>query len=218
MADRKDMYLESMRAIRSIVNEGNQDTLVPSCPEWTVKDVIAHQLGVFVDMATGNTESGGTPEWTAKQVARYKDLSLNELWDAWDMAISEAGDEAADVMRTTVPDLIVHEYDIRGAIGNTGNRDNAYLVEAVRNFMEFQHEAINDAGLPAVHIITAGGSAVSGNGEPGIELRASAYEAMRMLFGRRSEDQVRAMNWSADPGPWLNVLPLMPLLEQDLVE
>lgn len=218
MADRKEMYLESMEAIRSLVDQSNQDTQVPACPGWTVKDVIAHQLGVFVDVAGGNTEGGGTPEWTDAQVQRYKTRSFAELWQEWDEAISDAGDTGDNVMREVLPDLIVHEFDIRGAIGNTENRDNPYLVEAANNFMAFQDQALRDAGVPAVRLIADGVESTSGAGAPQIDLRTSAYEATRFLFGRRSEAQVLALDWSGDPGPWLETLPLMPLRATDLVE
>ncbi|MGI8707100.1 MAG: hypothetical protein ACR2LG_02690 [Actinomycetota bacterium] len=38
-----------------------------------------------------------------------------------------------------------------------------------------------------------------------MRLRTSTFELFRALHGRRTVDQVRAMEWDGDPEPWMPV-------------
>lgn len=46
----------------------------------------------------------------------------------------------------------------------------------------------------------------SAEGEPAVEVSGSAFELLRAFTGRRTVAQVRAMNWSGDPDPYLAVV------------
>jgi len=56
---------------------------VPGCPEWAVKDVIAHVTGVCTDVLEGNLDGVTTAPWTAAQVAKRSDKSLAEILSEW---------------------------------------------------------------------------------------------------------------------------------------
>ena len=43
------------------------ETVVPACPGWRVRDVIAHVTGIYADIVGGNLQGGATDEWTAAQ-------------------------------------------------------------------------------------------------------------------------------------------------------
>jgi hypothetical protein len=43
-----------------------------------------------------------------------------------------------------------------------------------------------------------------GDGEPVATLRTSTFELFRALQGRRTKEQVRAMDWEGDPSPVLD--------------
>ena len=48
-----------------------------------------------------------------------------------------------------------------------------------------------------------------GSGDPTATLTApDEGELARVVGGRRTADQVRALDWTGDPEPWLPVLPL----------
>lgn len=186
--DRKDIYFESKQAVTSLVDNANQHLDVPACPGWRVRDVLAHLVGQLEDVATGNIEGGGTDEWTAAQVDRFRDVELTDILAAWDQAIIGAGDNGDDILRMIVPDLIVHEFDIRGALGNTENRDNPALLETALNFIDFQQEEFRKSGLPAVRFVIDGHEALMGEGDPVLELQSNAFEITRLIFGRRSAE------------------------------
>lgn len=216
--DRKQMYFESKQAVISLVDESNQYVNVPACPEWHVRDVIAHLVGQVQDISTGNTDGGGTDAWTAAQVDRFRNNELADLLIAWDRAITDAGEQSGDILRMVVPDLIVHEHDIRGALWNSDNRENPALAEMAENFMQFEAEQFGKSGLPSVKFVMGGHETQLGEGDPGLELNASAYEVTRVLLGRRSKAQILELHWSTDPTPWLEHMLLMPPRETDLIE
>jgi hypothetical protein len=45
----------------------------------------------------------------------------------------------------------------------------------------------------------------AGEGEPGATARTTRFELFRALSGRRSRDQIRAWEWSADPESHLSL-------------
>lgn len=41
---------------------------VPHCPYWTVRDLLAHMIGVPEDVLAGDVEGAGSDRWTRAQV------------------------------------------------------------------------------------------------------------------------------------------------------
>jgi hypothetical protein len=54
--------------------------------------------------------------------------------------------------------------------------------------------------------------------EPELRLTTTWFEALRWRTGRRSHDQILAMDWSADPTPILGELCLFGPAAADLIE
>ena len=55
------------------------------------------------------------------------------------------------------------------------------------------------SGAPSVEVFVDDGPAVVlGSGVPSVSLRTSAYELMRILFGRRSREQVSKADWAGE--------------------
>jgi hypothetical protein len=50
------------------LDEERASTMVPTCPDWSVHDVVAHLSGGVEDAMTGRLEGLGTDRWTAAQV------------------------------------------------------------------------------------------------------------------------------------------------------
>ena len=57
-------------------------TPVPTCPGWTVKELLAHVTGVAADVVGGNIAEAGTDPWVEVQVAARRDLTVEEIADA----------------------------------------------------------------------------------------------------------------------------------------
>lgn len=65
---------------------GAQDAIarkVPACPEWTIKDVIAHLAGLAADWRAGNLAGYSGDASTARQVAERRDRSIDDLLAEW---------------------------------------------------------------------------------------------------------------------------------------
>jgi hypothetical protein len=114
-------------------------------------------------------------------------------------------------------DVLTHEQDIRGAIGEPGARDvlgirlgASYLVDGLQSPVGLIIH-VDDVA----HAIDAGGEA--GPAEP-LELRTTSFEAFRFRLGRRSRPQLAALDWSADPAPLLDHLVIFGPSPLDILE
>lgn len=58
----------------------------------------------------------------------------------------------------------------------------------------------------------------AGDGEPATTLEVDPYELWRSLLGRRSRAQMQAWNWSGDPEPYLQAMPVFGPTEVPLSE
>ena len=120
MANYITMYRESQGRVRALVNNQNADVPVPACPGWTVKDVVAHLAGVFDDIQRGNLEDATTDAWTAAQVEKRRDRSLSNIGADWHVQVhTHPHVFIGNYVQHLVADMLCHEFDIRGAIGNT---------------------------------------------------------------------------------------------------
>lgn len=127
-------YAEGRERIAELlgdVSEEEAGTRVPTCPEWTVHDVVAHLAGACTDILNGNIEGVATDPWTAAQVEARRDRPLREVLDEW----NEAGPQV-EAFADNFPgrageqwltDQVTHEHDIRGALGRPGGRDSGGL-------------------------------------------------------------------------------------------
>ena len=91
-------------------------------------------------------------------------------------------------------DVLSHEHDLRHAVGRPGARDDP-SVEAVGALLIGWLEGPPIRFDLGTSQHTSGGSGTP----PEREVRTTAFEVVRMRLGRRSAEQVLALDWS--PGP-----------------
>jgi uncharacterized protein (TIGR03083 family) len=195
-------YRRSRLRLTALVRDVRDDEWarpVPACPGWRVHDVVAHLVGVIEDAAAGRIQGPPTPEQTAAEVSRHSNdapAHLIELWTA--MAPSFETAIAAGERWPAFLDVLSHEHDINGALGGTGPRDDDDVGQAAR---------LLAAALPAaLRLDLATGDPPSPTRTTDFQLRTTAYELFRLRLGRRTRDQVLALDWSADPTPILDDL------------
>jgi uncharacterized protein (TIGR03083 family) len=211
-----EMYREGrigMIELGRSLTDDDASTMVPGCPQWTVKDVYAHQAGVVADALAGRLDGVATDVWTARQVSERADRSLTEVLDEWEQIAPpfESFLEGGAAPPQVIIDQWSHEQDVRCALGHPGNRDDAratFSTDALASrFDEWNHATvalIGDSGIWKL-----------GDGEPTVTLRASDYELARALLGRRSRAQVLAMDWNGDPEPFVDDLVVFSFAERD---
>jgi uncharacterized protein (TIGR03083 family) len=242
-----ELYAEERRRISDLVlalASEEADCRVPTCPRWTVGDVVSHLVGVCADVLAGNVGGVATEPWTAEQVRARRGRRLAELVDEWSDVGPQVEAFADNFPGMTgvqwVTDITTHEHDIRTAVGRPGARDSQG-VEVGLNFLVMVglDSAVSARGLPPLVVQAGERSWVVGTGEaiaiqnqeevaqaaderlmaallsggPPAErsvpdgmsevLVAPPFELFRALTGRRSAAQIRLLDWSIDPAPYL---------------
>jgi uncharacterized protein (TIGR03083 family) len=200
---------EQLLALAAALTEDDAATAVPTCPEWTVKDVYAHQAGVPADIIAGRLEGVATDEWTARQIATRTDRSfaevvaeLAEAGAQLDLLLEAAGDA---VDRRLVIDQWTHEQDVRGALGRPGSRDVGAVGFAVATMVRGFGRSWPALGLAPVRVVGSSGEWMLGDGEPVATMRATDFELARVLVGRRSRAQALSI-WEGDGEPFVDHL------------
>jgi uncharacterized protein (TIGR03083 family) len=173
---------------------------LPATPPWVVIDGYRHLAGVCGDFLDGRLEGAGTPEWTAAQLEARAARSIDEVCSEWagrgpelDTRIAAAGDALAFLAF----DAWTHEQDIRAAVGLGGARDELVPALAAVALTTFGPRYAG-GGAPCITVVVDGEPHELGRGDPAATLDTSAYELLRIIFGRRSEDQIRNAGWSGD--------------------
>lgn len=187
--------------VRTAGDSTAKATSVPTCPEWSVHDVVSHLAGVVADALAGNLDGVATDAWTAAQVDARRERPVDEMLDEWDTAAPAFEgflDAVGDPGRQAVLDIVSHEHDIRAALGKPGGRD----ADALRIGLSFVGprfvEAAAERGA-AVRVVSddVGGFAF-GADDATVTLTGDAFDLVRALTGRRSVEQLRSMKWEGD--------------------
>jgi hypothetical protein len=211
------LYQETMGRITSLVsNEGDArlDITVAACPRWSVRDVVAHLAAVADDWGQGVLTGAPTDEQTAAQVARFDGQGLPEIIEVWTAAAAHLSHLAENSgLAPPLGDIAAHEHDVRGALGKPGARDSA----AVRYTSDL---LLANLRTPVPLRVTVEDAEYRSGPDGGDELslRTTRFEALRWRTGRRSRDQLAAMDWSAEPSQVLDHLYMFGPAEADLVE
>ncbi len=195
--DTPRLYAETRQRIGGVIADATGSERVPACPEWTIKDLVAHMTGVCADILGGRLDGVGSESWTQRQVDERGDKSLEDIFGEW----NDVGPQVEAIMPNFAPadaqlvmDVVTHEHDIRGALKMPGSRDD----EAVRVGLEWLATNLGRE-LPAVRVkADEGDDLVFGSGDVQATIRAPRFELLRALTGRRSEEQIATFAWEGD--------------------
>lgn len=189
---------------------------VPATPGWSVHDVVAHLTGVAEDLASGWRPTGGpTDEWTAGHVARGKDVPTVQLLEKWanlSPGLERRLDEAP--VWPVVIDAGSHEHDVRAAIGDTEARDSD-LVTICAAVLLKGLQVPQPLTVKTEHRQVRVGPEAD---DTPVTLTTTTFEVFRWRLGRRSRRQLAAMDWSSDPGQYLDHLCVFGPAESDIIE
>ncbi len=165
---------------------------VPCNPAWTVRDVLSHVAGVTNDIVEGNVEGAATDPWTAVQVERWRDVTVEEIIARWNEQIDAVADAIAAFGERRPPlDCHSHEHDIRHALGRPGDQ-NSELITWISELFEQ-----NPVGRPVEIDLRRGTTmTIAGEGEPISLTGVSRFDVVRSRLGRRSRRQVEQWSWS----------------------
>jgi hypothetical protein len=151
-------------------------TVVPHCPQWTVKDCLAHMVGVPEDVINGQMDGVATDAWTDRQVQRHTNDSVDDLLAVWETNAPVFAKILPNIPQPVLSqfmfDQTTHEHDIRTAISQPGARDTLAVAVAegfIRNSLAQQSD-------PAIAQLATH--------------KLTGFEFLRTFSGRRSRSQI----------------------------
>ncbi|MFM1752846.1 MAG: hypothetical protein RL119_1808 [Actinomycetota bacterium] len=177
------------------------ETMVDACPAWRVKDLISHVTGIAVDLGAGNSPVGDTQAWVDRQVEERRQIPLVEVVEEWSRAAPrfESMIEAAPARLWGLTyDTVVHEHDLRAAVGRPGARESDGVKVAAELGLNLVKGDLARAGLPAIQITFGGRDYLVGNGEPQLSWSGSAFDCLRLLGSRRTAEEMKQAGFVGD--------------------
>lgn len=188
--------------------------MVPTCPGWSVQDVVAHLTGIAADVLRGRVEGLGGAEWTAAQVESRRGRQLSDIAAEWDRIGPEFDRFLAEqpmYALAAASDAVVHELDVRSALGYELDDQCEDLLATARRYAEYFAQAAANAGLGAVAVECTdadGGETIAlvTAASPAITLAGRPFELLWALTGRAACDSLDSLNWSDDPHHYLAYL------------
>lgn len=148
MPDYGTIYRQSLGRIMTLVNNQNADRPVHACPGWTVKDVVAHLCGSFRDIAKGDIDDTGDGTWAAKQIDDYRHRSLTDIGAEWHLRSNTTPWAFQQYGNVMMAEIISHEFDIRGALGDTRGRDMPAVRSAALFYLNALDHGFREDGIP----------------------------------------------------------------------
>ena len=174
------------------------ESIAPATPEWRVRDVLAHLVGVTDDVIRA-LDGVATDPWTRRAgrcPARRECRRPVGGVDRDGRAVrGRAGRCAVEISGQALFDAVTHEHDIRSALGVPGARD----TDAVELAWEWILGARTRGGAPCMCFVTEDGEDTSGVGEVVATVEAPRFELLRAVTGRRTAAEIEGYDW--DPGP-----------------
>lgn len=214
------LYVESERRVEDLVSALDPaalDVLTPACPQWSVRDVLAHLAGGAAAFGTAPSAEVGTDAWAAEQVQSRRGVPVADLL-AERRASSPRLEQLPPDHRGWLPavhDALSHEADIRGAVGAPGMPADA-LAAAFGMLVPVLRSKFRRLGTTVLEL--DGQPRTYGDGEPVLMVRASLFEFWRGTFGRRSDRQLRSWVSAGDAAAFARILPIFGPRTTDLVE
>ena len=245
MPDLAAAYREAREAMIELARSADDSatsTMVPACPDWSVRTLVAHVTSLATEISTGRIprDLNLIQFWDADTSQRRDDfvdaaldqrrtLELSEILDEWERSgphIEKMIDGREPFPDGTMPladwvlttDVGVHLQDLQGALGTTEYRDAVASSLALRSYVEAMRIRSVHEKLPAFRMRADNREWVIGTGEPVATVTGETWELGRAASGRRSPDQIRAYDWDGDPEPFMALFYPYGLRESALVE
>ena len=175
---------------------------VPATPGWSVHDVVAHLVGICADLNAQRFGPGTPDEWTARQVQERRERTLEELGSEWDREAPTFEEGLRlfgyDFGSHYLGDLLQHVADVHGALGLGDLAVDESLVVALDFYLTSFDDTLREAAIGTVVVRLPAVDWALGTGPPVASVAAGPLELFRGLGGRRTEAQLRSLDWTGD--------------------
>ena len=197
---------ERVTALLAGRNADDWERTVPHCPEWNVRQTLAHMSGVVDDAINQNMKGVATAPWTQAHLDKRAGCDGQEILDEWTTCapfVEAVATKRGMALSQLLFDAATHEHDLRHALGVPGARDST----AVSVGLGFVVGVLaGRAGGSPVHIIVDGAEFTGNAAANTPTLTASAFDVIRTFGSRRSREQVEALDWSSSKPATLDAL------------
>jgi uncharacterized protein (TIGR03083 family) len=160
-------------------------TTVPHCPQWTVKDCLAHMIGVPEDVINGQMDGVASEAWTKRQVQRHAQDSVADLLAVWESNAAIFAKILPNIPQPVISQFMFdqtnHEHDIRAALKLPGGRDSVAVAVAEG----FLRDSLSRSSDPAIAQLA--------------DHELTGFEFLRSLSGRRSTTQISEIGLPLEP-------------------
>jgi len=236
-------YKRGQERVVALMEGKNPQTMVPACPAWSGTDVVRHLAGLSADISNNVFDGFASEAWTDQQIQDRADMSLDEVITEWNASIDEAGRTLDDVASLDLPELVPsamgmvpvtalapmaisdilhHEFDLRNAYGDASGRDVPEVHIAAAGHVRSLRPQFSALDLPTLRIEStdSGQGWNVGRGEPVATLRATSFELMRSIGGRRTREEILDLEWEDDGASFVDsmVLPHLAMRDTSLGE
>lgn len=195
---------DRMCAIALDLDADGLATTVPSCPEWTVHDLLVHNLALPAAIGAGDLPDGDLQAWLDSLLEKRRGQPVAELVAEWG-TLDEVVGGVLSATPVLLDDLATHEHDLRAAVG----RPDHAALEADLVLPAALHTLLDGlvaADVGAIVIEAPEGTWVSHDAEPGWTIRTSAWEAFRAVGSRRTADELRLLPAAGDVEAFIPLL------------
>ncbi|MEM7091555.1 MAG: maleylpyruvate isomerase family mycothiol-dependent enzyme [Actinomycetota bacterium] len=210
MSNPTDLYAaarDRLIAELRVLDEVEAGAPVPTCPGWSVSDVVAHVSGLVADLLAGVQPPLGTDEMTARQVGERRGMTLGEICDEWANNADGIADyfEGREVYALGLTaDLAVHTHDIAEAIDSVSPPPIEATLAGCERYVPLLQERAAKACDIALTITLDGEATAPTEGSAPLHLQTTPTDFLRSVTGRRTRSQVEALDWEGDPARLLD--------------
>jgi uncharacterized protein (TIGR03083 family) len=211
------------RMITSIAStdDAQRHLVVAACPAWTVHDLVSHVTGIAVDLSAGQAPTGDPQSWVDRQVDERRGRATGDVVAEWTRACETFEPMIAASPKAfwgLVYDLIVHEFDLRQALGDRTGRDGDAVMVAAELGLRLVKGDLRSAGLGSMLVEMAGERIRVGSADVELTLRTTPFECLRLLGSRRTRAELEAADFEGDLERYIDALVHMELPVQSLGE
>lgn len=207
------LYTEVIERVGQVLREapaGSDALTVPACPDWDVADLLAHLAGMPSALLQRDYPGSDAQVWIDGHLAERRGRSALENWEEWSAvgaAYARLIDKNEGAWGGLLYDAIIHEDDLRGALGRPLAGDEDAIGYALDRQLPGLDEQARTEGIGTLEITCGDVRWSIGEGEPAMQLgEDDRWELVRALGARRSEGRLRAMSFSGDPSAWIAVI------------
>jgi uncharacterized protein (TIGR03083 family) len=195
----RDSLVVQLRAL----SKSQAETIVPSCPEWTVKDVVAHVAGLVSDVMAAVPPPLGSDENTTRQVFERRNMSLGEICDEWQTNATAFAPLLVEDERRAfgiTADLAVHVHDLAETIDSIAVPSQRATRAACQLYVRLLQERVAERLGIALTVNLDGREREPGAGDNPLMMTGTSTDFLRSITGRRTRAQAEAFfEWRGDP-------------------